>query len=197
MKETTTKTATNLFAASAVKQPTEKKSERKILKAPLDDKIERWIEIKGSIESETAELKMLEGDIKQAGKTLFLEQYKAQRSTPANFLIQDMANATCLFITMDKYTIVDETKAAILDQFEGLLQSKVEYKFNPDLVDKYGGIISDLINECEDIEEADKCALISGEKTFSVAKGSIDRLMLYENPDQIFELINPIVSLKK
>jgi hypothetical protein len=43
----------------------------------------------------------------------------------------------------------------------------------------------------------DKGNLISGEKTFSVAKGSIDRLMQYDNPEQVFELINPIIALKK
>jgi len=48
-----------------------------------------------------------------------------------------------------------------------------------------------------DIEEADKGQLISGERTYSVAKGSIDRLLQFENPEQVLELINPICSLKK
>jgi hypothetical protein len=30
-----------------------------------------------------------------------------------------------------------------------------------------------------------------------VAKGSIDSLMQYANPEQVYELINPIVALKK
>jgi hypothetical protein len=54
-----------------------------------------------------------------------------------------------------------------------------------------------LIINCKQIDDLDKANLISGEKTFSVKKGSIDRLMQYDNPDQVFELINPIVSLKK
>ena len=48
-----------------------------------------------------------------------------------------------------------------------------------------------------DIEEEDKSNLISGEKTFAVTKGSIDRLMQYDSPEAVFELINPIVALKK
>ena len=33
--------------------------------------------------------------------------------------------------------------------------------------------------------------------TFAVTTGSIDRLMQYDSPEAVFELINPIVALKK
>jgi len=102
-----------------------------------------------------------------------------------------------MFICMDKYTAVDENKATILDQFDGLLAENVVYKFNAELVEKYGAILSKLIINCKDIDDIDKGNLITGEKTFSVTKGSIDRLMQYNNPEQVFELINPIVALKK
>jgi hypothetical protein len=98
---------------------------------------------------------------------------------------------------MDKYTIVDETKAGILEQFEGLLNQTVVYKFNPELVEKHAAVLSGLIMNCKDIDDEDKPNLITGEKTFNIAKGSIDRLMLYENHEEVFELINPICSLKK
>ena len=98
---------------------------------------------------------------------------------------------------MDKYTSVDDTKAEILGQFDGLLGEQVVYKFNPELVEKYGAVISDLIASSPNIEEQDKGQLISGERTYSVAKGSIDRLLQFANPEQVLELINPICSLKK
>jgi hypothetical protein len=140
---------------------------------------------------------MIEGDIKGIGKKLFMSEYNQQRSTPDNFKIQDETGNSCMFICMDKYTIVDETKAGILANFDGLLTENVVYKFNADLVEKYGAVLSELILNCSDIDDLDKGNLISGEKTFSVAKGSIDRLMQYANPEQVYELINPIVALKK
>ena len=140
---------------------------------------------------------MIEGDIKLVGKDLFMKEYRSQRSTPDNFKIQDETGNSCMFICMDKYTIVDESKANVLGNFEGLLAENVVYKFNAELVEKYGAILSELIINCPDIDDLDKGNLISGEKTFSVAKGSIDRLMQYDNPEQIFDLINPIVALKK
>ena len=189
---------TNLFATATKVKETAKKTDKKVINAPeLGNKIQRFAELKQLIDSATGELKMIEGDIKGIGKKLFMSEYKQQRSTPDNFKIQDETGNSCMLIVMDKYTIVDETKAGILANFEGLLAENVVYKFNADLVEKYGAVLSELILNCSDIDDLDKGNLISGEKTFSVAKGSIDRLMQYANPEQVYELINPIVALKK
>ena len=191
-------TTTNLFATATKVKETVKKTDKKVIQAPiLGNKVQRYDELKQIIDSATGELKMIEGDIKSVGKDLFMKEYRNQRSTPDNFKIQDETGNSCMFICMDKYTIVDEAKAGILSNFDGLLAENVVYKFNAELVEKYGLILSELILNCADIDDLDKGNLISGEKTFSVAKGSIDRLMQYDSPDQIFELINPIVSLKK
>ena len=189
---------TNLFATATKVKETTKKTDKKVIKAPLlADKVKRYADLKQIIDSATGELKMIEGDIKAVGKELFMKEYRQQKSTPDNFKIQDETGSSCMLIVMDKYTIVDETKAGILGNFEGLLSENVVYKFNAELVEKYGQVLSELILNCSAIDDMDKGNLISGEKTFSVAKGSIDRLMQYDNPEQIFELINPIVALKK
>ena len=191
-------TTTNLFATATKVKETTKKTDKKVISAPLlGNKVQRYAELKQLIDSSTGELKMIEGDIKAVGKDLFMKEYRTQRSTPDNFKIQDETGNSCMFICMDKYTIVDENKASILANFEGLLAENVVYKFNADLVEKYGAVLSELILNCPDIDDLDKGNLISGEKTFSVAKGSIDRLMQYANPEQVYELINPIVALKK
>lgn len=191
-------TTTNLFATATKVKETTKKTDKKVIKSPLlGNKVKRYAELKELIDSATGELKMIEGDIKAVGKDLFLNEYKQQKSTPDNFKLQDDTGNTCMFICMDKYTIVDEAKAGILSNFDGLLAENIVYKFNAELVEKYGQILSELILNCPEIDDMDKGNLISGEKTFSVAKGSIDRLMQYDNPEQVFELINPIVALKK
>jgi hypothetical protein len=191
-------TTTNLFATATKVKETTKKTDKKVISAPLlGNKVQRYAELKQQIDSATGELKMIEGDIKSVGKDLFMKEYRLQKSTPDNFKIQDESGNACMFICMDKYTLVDETKASILANFDGLLAENVVYKFNADLVEKYGAVLSELILNCPHIDDLDKGNLISGEKTFSVAKGSIDRLMQYDNPEQVFELINPIVALKK
>ena len=189
---------TNLFAATTTKTAAPKKTDKKVLPAhDLGDKVSRYADLKHQIEALTGELKMIEGDIKVKGRELFLSEYKTIKRTPDNFKIQDETGATCMFIVMDKYTSVDDTKAELLGNFDGLLGEQVVYKFNPELVEKYGAILSDLIISSPDIEEADKGQLISGERTYSVAKGSIDRLLQFSNPEQVMELINPICAIKK
>jgi hypothetical protein len=191
-------TTTNLFASATKVKETTKKTDKKVISSPiLGNKVQRYAELKQLIDSATGELKMIEGDIKAVGKDLFMKEYRTQKSTPDNFKIQDDTGNACMFICMDKYTIVDEGKANILSQYDGLLAENVVYKFNADLVEKYGAVLSELIINCPEIDDLDKGNLITGEKTFSVAKGSIDRLMQYDNPEQVFELINPIVALKK
>jgi lipopolysaccharide assembly outer membrane protein LptD (OstA) len=189
---------TNLFAKTTTKTSAPKKADKKVLTAhQLGDKVKRYADLKNQIDALTGELKMIEGDIKLTGKELFLDQYKKEKRTPDNFKIQDETGSSCLFIVMDKYTSVDDDKAEILRNFDGLLGENVVYKFNTELVEKYGAILSDLITSSPDIEETDKGNLISGEKTYSIAKGSIDRLLQFSNPEQVLELINPICSLKK
>jgi hypothetical protein len=189
---------TNLFAATTTKTAAPKKADKKVVSAhELGDKVKRFADLKNQIDALTGELKMIEGDIKGKGRELFVQEYKRERRTPENFKIQDQTGSSCLFIVMDKYTAVDEEKAAILKDFDGLLGENVIYKFNTELVEKYGSVLSELILNCPDIADEDKGNLISGERTYSVNKGSIDRLLQFANPEQVLELINPICALKK
>lgn len=189
---------TNLFAAATKVKETIKKTDKKVLDAPeLGSKIQKYAELKQLIDSATGELKMIEGDIKTTGKELFMAEYLKYKNTPDNFKIKDSTGNSCMLIVMDKYTIVDENKAAILGSYDGLLAENVVYKFNAELVEKYGQVLSELILNSADIDDIDKGNLITGEKSYSVAKGSIDRLMQFNDPKQVFELINPIIALKK
>jgi hypothetical protein len=200
MSNTTTSPAVNLFNTNLkAKEPGTKKTDKKVINAPqLEDKVRRFSELKAQIDEATAQLKMIEGDIKAEGRAQFLCEYTRERKTPDNFKLMDKTGASCLFIVMDKYTAVDETKAELLRQYDGLLTENRTFKMNTELVDKYGAIISDLIVNCPDIADEDKGQLIAGEIAYSVAKGSIDKLLIQSGtPSEIFELINPIVSLKK
>jgi hypothetical protein len=196
MEQVTTTSAVNLFATKV--KETKKTTDKKTVKIEkLSSKVKRFLELKADIDNSTAEMKMLEGDIKEAGRETFLKEYKAEKMKPDNFNIQDDTGAKCMFICMDKYTLVDETKAEMLQAFPGLLDEKLTFTLDPELVNKYGEVISRLIGNCSEIEAEDKPNLICGEKQYLVKKGSIERLMQYKEMETVFELINPICSLKK
>jgi len=190
-------TTTNLFATATLKETAKsKKADKKVIPANLGDKISRFNELKAKIDALTGELKMIEGDIKSEGKSIFISEYRKEKRTPEPFKIMDENGSQALFIVSDKYTAVDENKAEILKNYD-LLDENVTYKFNSELIGKYGQVLSDMIFGCGLINEEDKRHLISGEKVYSVKKGAIDRLNQYENIEDVFELINPITSLKK
>jgi hypothetical protein len=46
------------------------------------------------------------------------------------------------------------------------------------------------------LSDADKSKLIIKDTSVAIKKGTIDRLMDYEDPEQIFELVEPIMALK-
>ena len=187
----------NLFAAGTKVKETAKKPEKKLIPVPvLDGKIKKFLELKATIKGATAEMKMVEGDIKTAGKEIFMKEYRNQKSIPDNFNMQDKTGAAVMLIVQDKYTLVEAEKLEVLQKFDGLISENVVYKIDPEMVEKYGEILSNMIMKSKDIAADDKPRLITGELTYSVAKGSIDRLLNYENPEMIFQLINPIVALK-
>lgn len=198
MTTTTTKPA-NLFANVSVKETAKKATEKKQVPAlNLESKIQRFAELKASIDNMTGELKMIEGDIKATGRDTFLAEFKKGKMRPDNFYLSDQTGSRVMFICMDKYSTVDETKAELLKQFPDLLDEKVQYTINAELVEKHGEILSRIIGECTEIPDEDKPNLISGTLSFSVKKGAIDRLLNYgSDMDTVFELINPICSLKK
>lgn len=189
---------TNLFATTTVKTTAKKVADKKFIQAPvLGEKIKRFLLLKDEIEAFTAELKMLEGDIKEVGRDEYLKEFKKARMKPESFKLQDATGAACLFMAMDKYTTVDEGKFEVLSGFDGLVESKNTFTVSPDMIEKYGEVLSKLIMGSKAIADEDKGQIIKGETVYSIAKGSIDRLLQYDQPETIFALINPICALKK
>ena len=143
---------------------------------------------------ESTKQELIGGRLKEAGKDAFLELYEQNRRKPDNFNIVD-GDEEILFIVMDKYKKVEPEKEAMLEKYEGLLEKVTTFKFNPDVLDRVGEKVSELIMN-SDLSEEDKSNLIIKEETVAIKKGSIDRLMDYEDPEQIFDLVEPIMALK-
>ena len=64
------------------------------------------------------------------------------------------------------------------------------------MVEKYGEVLSKLIEESNEIDEDDKDAIIKAVTTFSIAKGTIDKMKQFGKVASIMEEVKPIVSLK-
>ena len=198
MKKATEKKApTNLFAAAkpAAASSASKKTKEDVLVPGIADRIARYDALKAIIKNAEAEKEVIGGSLKEVGKEKFLELYELRRRNPETFNLAD-EDEKIMFIVMDKYIKVEPEKAGMLENYPGLLETTTTYKFNPALLDKTGEIVSRLIMESTELSDDEKANLIVAETKIGIKSGSIDRLMDYDNPSQIFDLIEPILALK-
>ena len=168
----------------------------------IADEIARYDQLKATINNAKAEQELIGGRLKEIGRDKFLEIYEQRGFRPANFDLADGDENILLEVT-DKYLKVEPEKAAMLEQYSGLLETKTTYEFNPDILEKevsigmtVGDVVSMLIQDSKILSDADKENLIKAKTTMRVPKGTIDRLMDYDNPREVFNLISPILALK-
>ena len=194
----------NLFAA-AKPVPATKAASKKRERVEVDgisSEIARYDELKAIINNAKAEQEIIGGHLKEIGRDKFLDLYEDRGFRPANFDLAD-GNENILLEVTDKYLKVEPEKAAILEQFDGLLEVKTTYEFNPEILEKQvsdtmtvGDVVSMLIQDSKLLSDSDKENLIKAKTTTRVPKGTIDRLLDYDNPREVFNLISPILALK-
>jgi len=190
------KAPTNLFAAAKPAAPSaSKKTKEDVLVPGIADKIARYDALKAIIKNAEAEKEVIGGSLKEVGKEKFLELYELRRRNPDTFYLVD-EDEKIMFYVIDRYIKVEPEKAGMLENYPGLLETTTTYKFNPALLDRTGEIISRLIMESTELSDDEKANLIVAETKIGIKTGSIDRLLDYDNPAQIFDLIEPIMALK-
>lgn len=195
----------SLFESAKTVPATTAASKKKRERVQVDgiaDQIARYDQLKATINNAKAEQEVIGGMLKEIGRDKFLEIYEERGVRPANFDLAD-GNENILLEVTDKYLKVEPEKAELLRQFDGLLEEKTTYEFDSDILEKevsdgmtVGDVVSMLIQDSKLIPESDKPNLIKAKKTMRVPKGTIDRLMEYDNPREVFSLISPILALK-
>jgi hypothetical protein len=183
------------MAKSAPPKAASKKEKESVQVNGIASDIARYDELKEIINNAKAEQELIGGSLKQIGKQKFLELYERRDLKPDNFNLSD-ADEKILFIVMDKYKKVEPEKAAILESYDGLLETTTTYSFNPEVLERIGATVSKIIMESKLLSDEDKRNLLISETTTVIKKGSIDRLMQYDDPAVVFDLIEPILALK-
>ncbi len=206
MKQTTlerpAKKAANLFATAKQNAP-EKKSSKKekesVQVKGLAKSLARYDELKEAIKNSEAEMEVLAGTIKQVGKEKFLELYETRNRKPESFHLAD-GDHKVLYIVQDAYkgdrSGMSAEKIALFEDFDDVLETNTTYSFNPDVLNRVGDKISQIIMGSKLISDEDKANLIVATSKTTIKKGTIEKLMEYDNPTMMFELIEPIVALK-
>lgn len=106
--------------------------------------------------------------------------------------------AQVMFIPTDRYISINPDRAqSLIDEYgSDIVEEKTTFSFDNDMIEKYGEVISRLIEESDEIDDDDKGQIIKAVQAFSIAKGTIDQLKNFGKVSTMMEVVKPVVSLK-
>jgi len=167
----------------------------------IEREIKKYDELKAIIKNAEAEKELIRGVILEVAKDYYLDIYEQKGERPTTITLESGGYEINYSVT-DKYKTVTPEKETVLRQYDGLLGIDYTFTFDNEILDtegtngeKIGDIINDLIENSTDIPEDLKSKVVKMEKKVGVKKGTIKRLLSYDNPSEIFEIIEPTKTL--
>ena len=194
----------NLFKSAKEKAPkSSAKNDKLNVVVPgseFDQALTKVATLEVQLDQLTAELEISKGYVKEIGIKTFNDVYIKTGGYPGSFILSSDSDASIMTVPMDKYLKCDETRFNdLVDVYgEDVATEKTEFVLNATLVDKYGEILSDLIQNCDEIADDDKAELIQAKTTYSVSKGAIEKAFTW-GKGQVTDFIRdiqPIFAMK-
>jgi hypothetical protein len=149
-----------------------------------------------------AKADMISDELRDLGKEKWVELYEDMGRNPGSVFIESVNElddtAQFMFVPSDRYITINEERAEELRETYGdaIVEEKTVFSFDNDMIEKYGEVISRLIEECAEISERDKEKIIKATNSYSVAKGTIDMFTKYGQVADMMEVTRPVVALK-
>ena len=191
----------NIFqTATAAPAKAPKRTDKTTVRVPeLAGAIETFNTTKEEIDALEAKLAEAQHTIHVAGRKAFLDLYRTGRHNPDSFIIEADDGLRIMYLPTDKYKTIDADRSRYLREKygEAITSENTEYGFDAELLERYAEAISAAIMNAPEISEEDKPRLIVARTKFSVAKGSIDRLLDAPDPSEMLEEIQPVIQLKR
>lgn len=197
----------SLFAKAkqAAPKKTAKKDEKvriRIEDASFFDKVQKLEELNDTLKSAKAKADMISDEIKDLAKSEWAKLYGETGKNPGSVMLEHVNDlddtAQVMFIPTDKYITINEERAEELKEIYGeeIVEEETTFSFDSAMIEKYGEILSKLIEESDEIAEKDKERIIKATTKFSVAKGTLDKLAQYGEVESVMEDVRPVVALK-
>lgn len=199
----------NLFAQAqnqATKKRTSAKNEK--LRLQADDPeffslIERLQEVNERMKADKSKSDLLSSEVKEISKEKWAEYFQETGKNPGSVMIEakeGLDTAQVMFVPQDKYITIDKDRAEeLIEEFgEDVVETDTQFSFDNAMIQKYGEVLSRLIQESEEIEDDDKGKIIKAVVKYSVAKGTINKMSKLGDGDvqEVMEAIRPVVMLK-
>ena len=200
----------NLFTkakSGAATKTTKAKQEKTRLSVPADikndffEKIKELEKISDEIKSREARKDMISDEVKDIAKTEWIKSYKKTGVNPGSVMIESrngVDTAQVMFVPQDKYISVNKDRVEQLIEVYGedVIEEKTTFSFDNAMIEKYGEVISRMIEESDEIDEEDKAAIIKAASVFSIKKGTIDKLKEFGEIEIVMEDVKPIVGIR-
>ena len=153
------------------------------------------------MKSDKAQADMLADEIKDLSKEEWVRIYEKTGKNPGSIFVESIVNeqvAQVMFVPSDKYITVNADKAEVLIEKYGqdIIEEKTTFSFDNDMIEKYGEVLSNLIMGCDGISDSDKEKIIKASTSYSISKGTIDKMKFFGPIGEIMEEVKPVVSLK-
>lgn len=199
--------ASNLFSkakATAATKTTKAKDEKvrvTVKDSDFFNKVEMLEMLQENMKRDKAKADMLADEIKDTAKTEWIRLYEKTGKNPGSVMIEGKKGldiAQTMFVPSDKYISINADRAEALTEKFGadIVEEKTTFSFDNDMIEKYGEVLSRMIEESNDIDEDDKGKIIKAVTAFSIAKGTIDKMKSYGEVSEIMEEVKPVVALK-
>ena len=198
----------NLFTKAAKSTPAkttkgkEEKVRIKIDDSGFFDKIEKLEQLQDTMKIAKAKADMISDELRDLGKTEWAKLYDKTGKNPGSVMLEHV-NVTddvaqLMFVPSDKYITINADRADELREAFGeeIVEEETTFGFDSTMIEKYGEVLSMLIENCAEISEADREKIIKATTKYSVAKGTIDKLNQYGDVTEVMEAVKPVVALK-
>ncbi len=167
------------------------------------DKVEKLEQLNDTLKSAKAKADMISDELKGIAIEKWCELYEEKGKNPDSVMLEYVKEDTddtaqFMFVPMDKYISITEARAEELQEAYGdeIVEEKTVFSFDNTMIEKYGEILSRLIEESDEIAEKDKEKIIRATTTYNIAKGTIDNFVKLGGVDELFEMTKPVVSIK-
>ena len=166
------------------------------------EKVEKLEELQETLKSAKAKADLISDELKDIAKELWADEYeKTKRNPESVMIVQENSTgdtASLMLVPSDKYITINEERAEELKEAYGedIVEEKTVFSFDSDMVEKYGEVLSMLIENCDEITDADKEKIIKAVTAYSVAKGTIDKFNQYGEVVEMIETVKPVVAIK-
>lgn len=188
-------------AAPAKKTKVDSKPRVDVNSPDFFEKIQTLQELNDRMKSDKAKADMISDEIRDVCKDSWVKLYEEKGVNPESIMVESTVGkdvSQVMFIPQDKYITIDETRAEFLREEYGdsIVEEATTFAFDNTMVEKYGELLSRLIEESDEIDENDKEKIIKAVTKYSVAKGTIDQLKNLGDVADVMEAVKPVVMLK-